>query len=84
MGKIWPNLTTEDNINEVPLTWSVSPRKNWMMQVKNFHGVIQSNNTVFAGLWHCEIVMGGLIKLFMCKPQQIYHDLIIKRNFIFI
>ena len=59
-----------------------------MMKIKNFHGVIQSNNTVFAGLWRCEIVTGGLIKLFICKPQQIYHDLIIKKNlfktFIFI
>ena len=57
MGKIWPNLTAEDNINEVPLTWSVSPRKNWMMKIKNFQ-----------------------CKVFKCKPQQIYHDLIIKRN----
>ena len=28
MGEIWPNLTTEDNINEAPFTRSVSPRKN--------------------------------------------------------
>ena len=28
MGEIWPNVTIEDNINEAPLTWSVSPWKN--------------------------------------------------------
>ena len=67
MGKIWRNITTEDNINEAPLTWSVLPRKNWTMKIKNFHGVVQSNNTVFAGLWCCEIVTRGIIKLFICK-----------------
>ena len=51
MGKSWPNLTTEDNINEAPITWSVLPRKNWMMKIKFFHRVSQSNNGVFAGLW---------------------------------
>ena len=63
MGKIWPNLTTEDNIKEAPLTWSASPRKNWMMKIKNFHGVGQSNNMVFAGLWRCE-TDGGFLKDF--------------------
>ena len=57
MGKIWPNLTTEDNINEAPLTWSVSPWKNRMMKIKNFHRVGQSNNMVLQAcdavkLWH--------------------------------
>ena len=57
MGKIWPNLTTEDNINEAPLTWSVSPWKNRMMEIKNFHRVGQSNNMVLQAcdavkLWH--------------------------------
>ena len=28
MGKIWPNLTTEDNINEVPLTCLASEKSN--------------------------------------------------------
>ena len=37
VGKIWPNLTTEDNINEVALTWSVLPQKNRMIKIKNFH-----------------------------------------------
>ena len=78
MGKIWPNLTTEDNIKEVPLTWSASPQKNWMMKIKNFHGAGQSNNMVFAGLWLCETVMGGFLKIFICKLHQIYHDLILK------
>ena len=50
MGKICPNVTTEDKINEAPLTWPVSPRKNRMIKIKNFHGVLQSNNTIFAGL----------------------------------
>ena len=63
MGKIWPNLTTEDNIKEAPLTWSASPRKNWMMKIKNFHGVGQSNNMVFASLWRCE-TDGGFLKDF--------------------
>ena len=58
MGKIWPNLTTEDNIDKAPLTWFVSPRKNQMMKIKNFHRVVQSKNTIFAGLWRCEIVTG--------------------------
>ena len=35
MGKIWPKIITEDNINEAPLTWSVSPRKNRMTKIKN-------------------------------------------------
>ena len=78
MGKTWPNLTTEDNINEAPLTWSNSPRKNQMMKIKNFHGAGQSNNVVFAVLWRCESVTGGFLKIFICKPQQIYHDLIFK------
>ena len=80
MGKVWPNLTTEDNLNVAPLNWSVSPLKSRMMKINNFHGVVKSNNTVFARLWRCEIVAGGLIKLFICKLQQIHHDLIIKKN----
>ena len=27
-----------------------------------------------------EIVTGGLFKIFICKNQQIYHDLIVKSN----
>ena len=50
MDKIWPSLTTGDNLNEVPLTSSVLPWKNRMMKIKNFLGVVQSNDTIFAGL----------------------------------
>ena len=45
-----PNVTADDNINEVPLSRSVSPLKNRMMKINNFHRVVQSNNTIFAGL----------------------------------
>ena len=78
MCKIWPNLITEENINEAPLTWSVLPLKNQMMKIKIFYGVGQSNDVVLVDLWHCETVTGSFLKIFICKPQQIYHDLIFK------
>ena len=34
-NKIWPNSTTEDNINEAPFTWSVSPLENQKIK-KNY------------------------------------------------
>ena len=46
-SKIWLNSTTEDNMNEAPLAWSVSPLENGMRKIKNFHAAIQSNNAVF-------------------------------------
>ena len=72
MGETWPNLTTEDNINEVPLNWSVSPQKNWMMKIKNFHGDGQSNNIVFAGLWSLKLRQGGGVKRFLYVNHSKY------------
>ena len=43
-------MTTEDNINEASLTLSVSSQENRMMKINNFHEVVQSKNTGFAGL----------------------------------
>ena len=53
-GKIWPNST----INKGPLTWPASSRENWMMNIKNFHGAIQSNNAFFCRLQAHEILTG--------------------------
>ena len=49
MVKICPKLTTEDNINEVPLLICLASEKS-NDENKNFHRVGQSNNMVFAGL----------------------------------
>ena len=44
-GKIWPNLTTENNINEVQLTWSVLPQENQIIQSRIFMEL--SNQTMW-------------------------------------
>ena len=53
-GKIWSNST----INKAPLTWPASPQENRMMNIKNFHGAIQSNNIFFCRLQAHEILTG--------------------------
>ena len=50
----------------------VLPRENWMIKIKNSHEVVQSINTVFAGLWHCEIVMGGVYLKFLYVSTSRY------------
>ena len=54
-GKIGPDSSTKDNINEAPLTWSVLPRENRVMKIKKFHGAVQSNNAIFAGFKHTKL-----------------------------
>ena len=53
-GTIWPGFT----INKASLTWPASPWENWMVNIKNFHGVIQSNNMFFCRLRAREILTG--------------------------
>ena len=43
----------EDNINEAPLTLSVSPWENWVMKNTNFQGAVQSNHADFNHLKLC-------------------------------
>ena len=66
-GKLWPNST----IYKVPLTWHALPLENRMMNIKDFHGAIQSKNMFFCRLQAHEILMGG---------QQLCLGLIYKRN----
>ena len=63
-GKIWPNSTTEDNIHQVSLTWSVLPQENGIEKIKNFHRAIQSNDMVFAGFNHIKFWQGFFINLY--------------------
>ena len=54
-------------MNEAPLTSSVLPWKNRVMQNKDYHGVIQSNNAVFASFKYLRFCCTGdcfVIKLF--------------------
>ena len=60
-GKIWPNSTT----HKVPLTGPDSPLENRMMNIKNFHGVVQSNNVFFFRLQACEILTRVFYNLFL-------------------
>ena len=53
-GKIWSISTT----NKALLTDLASPRENRMMNIKNFHGAVQSDNAIFAGFKHVKVWQG--------------------------
>ena len=55
------------------------PWENRMMNIKNFHRAIQSNNAIFAGFKHVKIWRGFLL-ICLFKWQQIYLGLICKGN----
>ena len=42
-----------------------SPRENWMVNIQNFQGAIQSNNVIFAGFKHVKIWQVFFIYLFI-------------------
>ena len=71
--KLWL-LLTQNNINKVPLTLSVSPQKNQgVIKNKKFDGAIQSNHVIFAGLNHIKLYHskdGGRVTILYCKLQQ--------------
>ena len=57
-----------------------SPQENQMMNIKNFHGAVQSNNAIFADFKHMKIWRVFFLLICLFKWQQIYLGLMFKRN----
>ena len=74
-GKIWTKLTTKDDINEAPLTWSSCLGKIEQLKIKNFPRAVQSKNAIFAG-FNKHMKLSCFFNLYV----NCYLGLIFKRN----